>query len=243
MDRTQAPAPIGSALGKRRAGTNPDRGGPFGLDGTMKIFRTHTCGQLRVEHVGQSISLNGWVNSYRDHGNLIFIDLRDRFGITQLVFDPEDGSQKHLMEVASKLRSEDVIGVTGKVRIRIGGENPKHATGKVELVVTDLEVLNKTENPPFLPDDYGQLPNEEIRLKYRYLDLRRPSMQKILGLRSRALQAIREYFVGSNGFLEIETPVLYKSTPEELASSWCRAATCRGSSMPCRRARSCSSRS
>jgi len=180
----------------------------------MKIFRTHTCGQLRVEHVGQSISLNGWVNSYRDHGNLIFIDLRDRFGITQLVFDPEDGSQKHLMEVASKLRSEDVIGVTGKVRVRIGGENPKHATGKVELVVTDLEVLNKTENPPFLPDDYGQLPNEEIRLKYRYLDLRRPSMQKILGLRSRALQTIREYFVGNNGFLEIETPVLYKSTPE-----------------------------
>jgi len=180
----------------------------------MKIFRTQLCGQPRPDHIGQTISLNGWVNSYRDHGNLIFIDLRDRSGLTQLVFDPEDGSQKHLMEVADKLRNEDVIGVTGKIRARIGGENTKLATGKIELVVTELELLNKTENPPFLPDDFGQLPNEEVRLRYRYLDLRRPSMQKILSIRSKALQTVREYFVGKNDFLEVETPILYKSTPE-----------------------------
>jgi len=186
------------------------------------ILRTHTCGEVRESHVGQTVSLNGWVNSYRDHGNLIFIDIRDRYGITQLVFDPEDAqaggdsqeASKKLMAVGDKLRNEDVIAVSGQVRVRVGGENPKHLTGKVEIVVTDLEILNKTENPPFLPDDTMQLPNEELRLKYRYLDLRRPAMQKILSTRSRALQATREYFVGTNNFLEIETPVLYKSTPE-----------------------------
>jgi aspartyl-tRNA synthetase len=178
------------------------------------LHRTNTCGELRESHVGQTIRLNGWVNSYRDHGNLVFIDLRDRFGITQLVFDPDDGCPAALMEVADKLRNEDVVAVEGKVRVRVGGENPKLATGKVEVVVTRLDVLNKTENPPFLPDDLGQLPNEEVRLKYRYLDLRRPAMQKVLATRSAALQATREYFVGRSGFLEVETPILYKSTPE-----------------------------
>ena len=178
------------------------------------LRRTHTCGEIRASHVGQTVALNGWVNSYRDHGGLIFIDLRDRFGITQLVFDKDDGCPAALCDAADKLRNEDVIGVSGKVRIRIGGENPKHATGKVELVVTALEVFSKTDNPPFLPDDLIALPNEELRLKYRYIDLRRPAMQAILGTRSKALQATREYFVGKSGFLEVETPVLYKSTPE-----------------------------
>jgi aspartyl-tRNA synthetase len=177
------------------------------------LRRTVTCGEIRESHVGQTVTLNGWVNSYRDHGNLIFIDLRDRKGLTQLVFDPDDGCPKELMNGADKLRNEDCLAVKGKVRVRIGGENPKLATGKVEVVVQELELFNKTDNPPFLPDDQLQLPNEELRLKYRYLDLRRPAMQNILGVRSKALKVARNYF-HDNGFLEVETPILYKSTPE-----------------------------
>ena len=177
------------------------------------ILRTHTCGELRESHVNQSVSLNGWVNSYRDHGGLIFIDLRDRYGLTQLVFDKEDGAAQAILDNADKLRSEDCVGVSGTVRTRIGGENPKLPTGKIELVVTALEVFNKTANPPFLPDDYNALPNEELRLTHRYLDLRRPSMQKILTTRHQVYKTTRTYF-DENGFLEVETPVLYKSTPE-----------------------------
>ncbi len=177
------------------------------------LIRTHTCGQLRDSHVGQTVRLSGWVNSYRDHGKLIFIDLRDRYGLTQLVFDPEDGADEAMMGHADKLRSEDVIACEGQVRIRVGGENPKLATGKVEIVVKKLEVLSKTDNPPFLPDDQADLPNEELRLTHRYIDLRRPTMQKILGTRHKLYQITRKYF-DENGFLEIETPILYKSTPE-----------------------------
>ena len=177
------------------------------------LMRTHTCGQLRQEQVGQTVRLSGWVNSYRDHGNLIFIDLRDRFGLTQLVFDPEGGIDAATMQHADKLRNEDVVAVEGKVRTRVGGENPKLATGKIEVVVTRLEVLAKTDNPPFLPDDMAALPNEELRLTHRYIDLRRPSMQRILATRHKLYQTTRRYF-DENGFLEIETPILYKSTPE-----------------------------
>lgn len=180
------------------------------------ILRTHTCGELRDSHVGQTVSLNGWVNSYRDHGGLIFIDLRDRFGLTQLVFDKDGGAAvggQSILDIADKLRSEDCVGVTGTVRVRIGGENPKLPTGKVELVVTALEVFNKAANPPFVPDDYAALPNEELRLTHRYLDLRRPSMQKILATRHQVYKVTRQYF-DENGFLEVETPILYKSTPE-----------------------------
>jgi aspartyl-tRNA synthetase len=178
--------------------------------------RTHTCGELRESHIGQTVALNGWVNSYRGHGTgLVFIDLRDRFGITQLVFDGEDLA-KESMEIADHLRSEDVVSIEGKVRVRAGGENPKLITGKVEVVVTKLVLLNKTEPLPFLPDDTGtggKLANEDIRGKHRYIDLRRPTMQKILGTRHKLYQVTRRYF-DENGFLEIETPVLYKSTPE-----------------------------
>jgi len=177
------------------------------------LIRTHTCGQLRDTEVGNVVRLNGWVNSYRDHGNLIFIDLRDRYGLTQLVFDREDDAGGAMMDAADKLRNEDVVAVEGTVRIRIGGENPKLGTGKVEIVVSKLEVLSKTANPPFIPDETQKLPNEELRLTHRYLDLRRPSMQRTLGLRHRVYQVTRRYF-DENGFLEIETPVLYKSTPE-----------------------------
>ncbi|MFN7558374.1 MAG: aspartate--tRNA ligase [bacterium] len=179
------------------------------------LSRTVTCGQIREAHIGQTVRLNGWVNSYRDHGNLIFIDLRDRYGLTQLVFDKEDAhnAQAEIMAMADKLRSEDVIAIEGTVRTRIGGENPKLPTGKVEVVVKLLEVLNKTSNPPFQPDDNAALPNEELRLTHRYIDLRRPSMQNVLTARHRLYKATRAYF-DENGFTEVETPILYKSTPE-----------------------------
>jgi len=182
------------------------------------LIRTHTCGQIRESEIGQTVRLNGWVGSYRDHGKLVFIDLRDRFGITQLVFDPDDGVEQSMMDQSDKLRNEDVVAVEGVVRKRIGGENPKLITGKIEIFVTKLEVLAKTDNPPFLPDDPTadgkiKLPNEELRLTHRYIDLRRPSMQRILSLRHKLYQTTRRYF-DENGFLEIETPILYKSTPE-----------------------------
>ncbi|MFO0492647.1 MAG: aspartate--tRNA ligase [bacterium] len=179
------------------------------------LSRPVTCGQIREAHIGQTVRLNGWVNSYRDHGNLIFIDLRDRYGLTQLVFDKEDAhnAQAEIMAMADKLRSEDVIAIEGTVRTRIGGENPKLPTGKVEVVVKLLEVLNKTSNPPFQPDDNAALPNEELRLTHRYIDLRRPSMQNVLTARHRLYKATRAYF-DENGFTEVETPILYKSTPE-----------------------------
>jgi len=176
------------------------------------LIRTHNCGELRDAHVGQTVILGGWVNSYRDHGNLVFIDLRDRYGLTQLVFDKEDGNAA-LMEQASKLRNEDVIALEGVVRVRKGGPNPKLVTGNVEVVIGRLEVLNKTDNPPFLPDDLSKLSNEELRLTHRYIDLRRPRMQSILATRHKLYQVTRRYF-DESGFLEIETPVLYKSTPE-----------------------------
>lgn len=161
------------------------------------------------------MTLCGWVNSYRDHGTgLIFIDLRDRFGLTQVVFNREDSGIDHsVIERADKLRNEDVVALTGKVRVRTGGENPKLATGKVEVVVSSLNFVNKTDNPPFLPDDMTALPNEELRLRHRYVDLRRPRMQQTLATRHRVNKIARDYF-DENGFLEIETPILYKSTPE-----------------------------
>jgi aspartyl-tRNA synthetase len=180
------------------------------------LRRTHTCGELRDASVGQTVRLNGWVNSYRGHGTgLVFIDLRDRFGITQAVFDG-DSLPKEILDTADHLRNEDVVAVEGTVRVRAGGENPKLVTGKIEVEVKKLEVLNKTANPPFLPDDTGgggKLANEELRLKHRYIDLRRPSMQKAIATRHKVYQVTRRYF-DENGFLEIETPILYKSTPE-----------------------------
>ncbi|MEL6329783.1 MAG: aspartate--tRNA ligase [Planctomycetota bacterium] len=177
------------------------------------LRRTHNCGELREEHAGQDVTLNGWVNSYRDHGTgLIFIDLRDREGLTQVVFDREDASAE-LLGQADKLRNEDCIAVSGKVRLRDGGPNPKLQTGKVEVVGATLEVLAKAENVPFLPDDNAELPGEELRLKHRSIDLRRPAMQKILRTRHRAAQVTRNFF-DAEGFLDIETPLLTKSTPE-----------------------------
>ena len=177
----------------------------------FQLKRTHTCGELRVEHIGQTVRLNGWVDSWRDHGGLLFIDLRDRYGKTQLVFDP--AVDPELFERAKRLRAEYVIGVEGKVSRRPEGtENPKLATGEVELRVERLELLNRSQTPPF---EIGAeaAPSEEIRLRYRYLDLRRPPLQRALMLRHRLCSVIRRYF-DRLGFVEIETPILAKSTPE-----------------------------
>jgi len=178
------------------------------------LKRTHFCGQLRPVHAGHSVTICGWVNTYRDQGKgLFFIDLRDKEGLAQVVFDLES-SADDVVNAARALRREDVIAVQGIVRLRAGGANPKLATGEVEVVVERLEVLNKAETPPILPDEHdAEKINEETRLRYRYIDLRRPRMQHILKTRSRITKFARDYFAG-NGFMEIETPLLIKSTPE-----------------------------
>ena len=177
--------------------------------------RTHHCNELRPAHLGQPVTLSGWVHSRRDLGGLIFIDVRDREGRTQTVFDPSD-LPKELFERAAALRSECVIRVTGKVRQRPAGtNNPKIPTGEVEVMVKELEVLNVAEVLPFPVDDpeVASKVNEELRLKYRYLDLRRPEMARNLRLRSKVATATR-VFMDEQGFLEVETPTLFKSTPE-----------------------------
>ena len=177
--------------------------------------RTHHCNELRLGQIGQTVTLAGWVHSRRDLGGLIFIDIRDREGRTQTVFDPSalDGE---LFSRAASLRSECVVSVTGKVRARPDGTaNTKIATGEVEIAVTSLDVLNMADVLPFPVDDpeVTKSVNEELRLQYRYLDLRRPEMARNLRVRSKVATAARVYF-DEEGFLEVETPTLFKSTPE-----------------------------
>src|SRR6266446_4449623 len=177
--------------------------------------RTHHCNQLRPAHIEQSVTLSGWVHSRRDLGGLIFIDVRDREGRTQTVFDPSD-LPKETFDQAAALRSECVVAITGRVRQRPPGTiNPKITTGEIEVAATDLEVLNTAEVLPFPVDDpeVANKVNEELRLQYRYLDLRRPEMTRNLRLRSKVATATRVYF-DEQGFLEVETPTLFKSTPE-----------------------------
>jgi aspartyl-tRNA synthetase len=175
-------------------------------------YRDHTCGQLRKSDVGQAAKLAGWVHSYRDHGNLVFIDLRDRDGLTQLVFDP-DTCGKAVHDEARKLRSEWVISITGDVTARESKlVNPKLATGEIEVRVKTMEVLSSSPTPPFLPDEHETV-HEEKRLAYRFLDLRRHEMQETLRTRFRVTRTMRDY-LGDLGFWEIETPFLTRSTPE-----------------------------
>jgi aspartyl-tRNA synthetase len=180
-----------------------------------QMKRTHHCNELRPAHIGQIVTLSGWVHSRRDLGGLIFIDIRDREGRTQTVFDPSD-LPKELFERAAALRSECVVSVTGKVRQRPEGtNNSKIPTGEVEVMVKELDVLNVADVLPFPVDDpeAASKVNEELRLKYRYLDLRRPEMARNLRLRSKVATATR-VFMDEQGFLEVETPTLFKSTPE-----------------------------
>jgi len=173
--------------------------------------RTHYCGAVRSQDVDKEVVLMGWAHRRRDHGGVIFIDLRDREGLVQIVFNPEISPDSH--EEAKKIRSEYVLAVVGKVRRRPEGmQNPDLATGEVEVMVTDLEILNESKTPPFSLEE-GQEISENVRLKYRYLDLRRPQIQKNLILRSKVAAATRNYFQ-SHGFIEVETPFLTKSTPE-----------------------------
>jgi aspartyl-tRNA synthetase len=173
--------------------------------------RSHTCGALQRDTVGSEVCVMGWVQRRRDHGGLIFIDLRDRFGLVQVVFNPEANPQVH--ESAHSLRTEFVISVRGIVGMRPEGtENPKLATGEIEVVAHGLKVLNESRTPPF-PIEEEEDVAENVRLRYRYLDLRRPRLQENLVLRHRAAQAVRQY-LSSEGFLEVETPFLTRSTPE-----------------------------
>ncbi|HNW07460.1 MAG TPA: aspartate--tRNA ligase [Verrucomicrobiota bacterium] len=177
--------------------------------------RTHHCNELRPAHIGRAVTLEGWVHSRRDLGGLIFIDVRDREGRTQTVFDPSD-LPPPLFEQAAGLRSECVVRISGKVRARPDGtNNPRISTGEVEVLASGLEVLNPAEVLPFPVDEpeVAAKVNEELRLKYRYLDLRRPEMTRNLRLRSKVATATR-LFMDEQGFLEVETPTLFKSTPE-----------------------------
>jgi aspartyl-tRNA synthetase len=184
---------------------------PAALDSMGDWERTHHCNTLGRDQVGESVTLMGWILRRRDHGGLIFVDLRDREGITQVVFDPQVAAQAH--EQAHVLRSEFVIGVRGKVRMRPDGmTNPKLKTGEIEIIVSELKLLNTSKTPPFQIEDEIDA-SENIRLRYRYLDLRRTKMFQNLRLRHRAAQLTRNYF-SNEGFIEIETPVLTRSTPE-----------------------------
>ncbi len=175
------------------------------------LKRTNNCGELRLEDAGKKVVLAGWVQSYRDHGNLVFLDLRDREGLTQLVFDPEVRPEAH--RLARTVRCEWVVVAGGTVRPRGEGlENPKLPTGQIEVVVDQFDVLNMAKTPPFETDGESKT-NEETRLVYRYIDLRRPEMQERLKIRHRVANLVRNYF-NENGFWEIETPMLGKSTPE-----------------------------
>jgi aspartyl-tRNA synthetase len=175
------------------------------------MFRTHTCNQLNLEHKDQEVTLAGWVHRRRDHGGLIFIDLRDRWGLTQIVFDPNINSEMH--NLAQTLRNEFVVQVTGSVRPRPEGqENPRLGTGAIEVEGHQLNVLNQANTPPF--DINKELPvDESIRLRYRYLDLRRERMQRNIIMRHEVVRYIRN-FLGDEGFVDIETPILFKTTPE-----------------------------
>ena len=181
------------------------------LDFLGDLRRTHTCGELRSSHAGERVVLMGWVNRRRDLGSLIFIDVRDRTGVTQVVFNAELNPALH--EKASTLRSEYVVAVIGKCKRREPATvNPNIDTGEIEIVAAELKILNESKTPPFLPSE-SVLPNEEVRLQYRYIDLRRPPMQANLELRHRVTMAIRNNLAGQ-GFLEIETPFMTRSTPE-----------------------------
>ncbi|WP_016838382.1 aspartate--tRNA ligase [Ureibacillus thermosphaericus] len=172
--------------------------------------RTHHCGELREEHHGQQVVLKGWVQRRRDLGSLIFVDVRDRTGIVQVVFGDEAPQAR---EIADKIRSEFVVEVEGKVVLRDPSQvNPNIETGKIEVVATDIKIINTSKTPPFAIEDYVDI-NEDVRLKYRYLDLRRPVMYNTFKLRSDVTRTIRN-FLQNDGFLEVETPILTKSTPE-----------------------------
>ena len=175
------------------------------------MLRTHTCGELNLSDKDQTVTICGWVEAIRDFGQGKFIDVRDRYGKSQIVISPS--SNAAVLEASEKLKREFVVKATGNVRQRPSGqENPKIPTGEIEIETTELEILNASKTPPFLPGQ-EEMPSEDLRLKYRYLDLRRPQMQQAMYLRSKVTKAIRDYFE-KHDFVDIETPILGRSTPE-----------------------------
>ena len=174
------------------------------------LKRTHRCAELSAAHIGETVTVMGWVQKNRNKGGIVFVDLRDRSGLLQIVFEGEENTQ--LIEKAAKLRSEFVVAVEGKVEARSGAVNPNLATGEIEIRAEELRILSESETPPF-PIEENSRTKEELRLKYRYLDLRRPDLQRNLMMRSKVATLTRQ-FLADEGFLEIETPVLGKSTPE-----------------------------
>ena len=176
----------------------------------MKI-RTHTCGQLSSNDVGESVVLNGWVNTVRLHGQVVFIDIRDRYGKTQIVFNSEDYSGD--FEEVKKISMEDVLSISGNVQNRQKDAiNPDMKTGEIEVLVTEMVILNEAEPLPFVISDRNSA-EEDLRLKYRYLELRTDELQKNLMIRHQTYQSVRNH-LAKNNFIEVETPVLMKSTPE-----------------------------
>ncbi len=179
------------------------------------MLRTHTCGELSTSNLNQEVALCGWVDTYRDHGGGLFIDLRDRYGLTQIVFGVDTDEQ--VMQLARKLRPETVIRAVGRVAERPeGNHNPKLATGDIEVRCDQVEILNQSLTPPFQLDGGepgSDLASEDVRLRHRYLDLRRPTMQQTMLLRHRMIKLMRDYF-DEHGFLDVETPILGRSTPE-----------------------------
>nr|MDD3720791.1 aspartate--tRNA ligase [Candidatus Gracilibacteria bacterium] len=176
------------------------------------MLRTYTCNDLTKDSIGQEVILCGWVSNRRDHGGIIFIDLRDRYGITQVVFDPADSEQAWLE--ANDFRSEYVIQVTGKVRSRPEGQDNKNLkTGEIEIIITQTRLLSKSKTPPFEIDGFGELANEEIRYKHRYIDLRRKKALENMMFRSKFLNFTRNWFA-KNDFLEVQTPIFTVSSPE-----------------------------
>ncbi|MCH2124034.1 MAG: aspartate--tRNA ligase [Pirellulaceae bacterium] len=176
------------------------------------MLRSHTCGALRADDVGKQVTLCGWVDTYRDHGGGLFVDLRDRYGLTQVVFNPPQ-TPDDVISASKSLRNEFVIKAVGEVACRPQGQdNPRLSTGEIEVRVESFEVLNECETPPFTPGQQ-EIPGEDLRLKYRFLDLRRASTQSTLVLRSHIIKTIRDYF-DKHDFIDVETPILGRSTPE-----------------------------
>jgi len=176
------------------------------------MYRTHTCGELRASHAGQSVTLAGWVNRRRDHGGVAFFDLRDRSGIIQVTINPD--LPKETLETIANVRFEWVLQIAGTVHKRPAGmENPKMETGEIEIIARDIKVLNSAKTLPFMVSSDADLPDENTRLKYRYLDLRRERLTKNMVLRHKVIKFMRDY-LDDEGFIEIETPIMFKATPE-----------------------------
>ena len=176
------------------------------------MYKTHTCGEIKTSHSGQTVTLAGWVHRRRDHGGVVFIDLRDRFGMVQVVFNPDLPNE--YADIISNIRFEWVLQITGQIQKRPAGMiNPNMETGEIEVIASQIVVLNPAKSLPFMISGEEQLPDENTRLKYRYLDLRREKMRDNLILRHKVIKFIRNY-LDAKGFLEIETPILFKTTPE-----------------------------